>query len=59
MEHPEELRELIRSLVRQHGTGSDGIGGAPARGAAVPVSTNQKILDELVRIRQPLEVQRK
>jgi membrane protein YdbS with pleckstrin-like domain len=59
IEHAEELRELIRSLVRQPGTGGDGTGGAPIRIAAVPVTTDQKILDELVRIRQLLEMQRK
>jgi uncharacterized protein len=59
MEHAEELRELIRSLVRQPGTGGDGTGGNPVPIPAVPVTTDQKILDELVRIRQLLEVQRK
>ena len=59
IEHAGELRELIRSLVRQPGTGGDGTGGAPFRNAAVPVTTDQKILDELVRIRQLLEMQRK
>lgn len=59
IEHAEELRELIRSLVRQPGTGGDGTGGVPFRNAAVPVTTDQKILDELVRIRQLLEMQRK
>jgi membrane protein YdbS with pleckstrin-like domain len=59
MEHAEELRELIRTLVRQPGTGGDGTGGAPARVTAVPVITDQKILDELIKIRQLLEMQRK
>ena len=59
IEHAEELRELIRSLVRQPYTCGDGTGGAPFRIAAVPVTTDQKILDELVRIRQLLEMQRK
>lgn len=54
MEHAGELCELIRSLVRQPGTG-----GAPARVAAVPVITVQKILDELVKIRQLPEIKRK
>ena len=57
--HAEEFRELIRSLVRQAGSGGDGTGEAPVRNAAVPETTDQKILDELVRIRQLLEMQRK
>jgi len=59
MEHAEDLRELIRSLVRQSGDGGDGTGGTVARIAAGPVTTDQKILNELVRIRQLLEMQRK
>lgn len=59
IEHAEELRELIRSLVRQPGTGGDGTGGAPFQSTAVPVTTDQKILDELVRIRQLPEMQQK
>jgi hypothetical protein len=59
MEHAGALRELIRSLVRQPGSGSDGTGGAPARVTAISVTKDQKILDELVKIRQLLEVQRK
>jgi hypothetical protein len=41
MEHAEELRELIRSLVRQPG-GGDGTGGAHAPPAAA--TTDQRIL---------------
>jgi membrane protein YdbS with pleckstrin-like domain len=59
IEQAEELRELIRSLERQPGTTGDGTGGAPARVQLVPLTTDQKILDELVRIRQLLEMQRK
>jgi uncharacterized membrane protein YdbT with pleckstrin-like domain len=59
MVHAEELRELIRSLVRQPGTNGDGTGGAPARVQTVLLTTDQKILAELVRIRQLLEMQRK
>jgi membrane protein YdbS with pleckstrin-like domain len=59
MEHAEELRELIRSLVRQSGTGGDGTGGAPAHIPVIPLTMDQKILDELVKIRQLLEVQGK
>jgi uncharacterized protein len=59
MDHAEELRELIRSLVRQPGTGGDGTGGATARSFPVPVTLDQMILDELVKIRQLLEMQRK
>jgi uncharacterized protein len=59
MEHADELRELIRSLVRQPCTSGDGTGGIPDRAGALPVAYDQRILDELVRIRQLLEVQRK
>jgi hypothetical protein len=59
MEHAEELRELIRTLVRQPGTGGDGTGGAPARVKAVPIITDQKIRDELIKMRQLFEMQRK
>jgi uncharacterized membrane protein YdbT with pleckstrin-like domain len=59
MEHAEELRELIRSLVRLPGKGGEETGGTPARILAVPVTTDQKILDELVKIRQLLEIPRK
>jgi membrane protein YdbS with pleckstrin-like domain len=59
MGHAEELRELIRSLVRQPGNSGDGNGGVNTRVPAGPVTTDQKILNELVRIRQLLEVQRK
>jgi uncharacterized protein len=59
IEHAGELREFIRSLVHQSGTGGDGTGGAPPRASAVPAPTDQKILDELVKIRQLLEGQRK
>ncbi len=52
MEHAGVLCELIRSLVRQ-----PGCGGAPARVTAISVTKDQKILDELVKIRQLLEVQ--
>ncbi len=59
MEQAEELRELIRSLVHQHGSNGEGIGGAPARVQTVPLTTDQKIPDELVRFRQLSEMQRK
>lgn len=55
MEHAEELREILRSLVRHTSALGDGTGGAPSS----PVSTDQKILDELVRIRLVLEQQKK
>jgi hypothetical protein len=59
MEHAEELRELIRSLVRQAGTSGNGTGGTHARVPAERVTSDQKILDELVRIRELPELQRK
>jgi membrane protein YdbS with pleckstrin-like domain len=55
MEHAEELREILRALVRQTSALGDGTGGAQA-----PVATtDQKILDELVKIRLVLEQQKK
>jgi len=55
IEHAEELRELIRSLVRQSGIQDNGSGGAPS----FSVSTDQKMIDELVKIRMLLEQQKK
>jgi uncharacterized protein len=55
MEHAEELREILRSLVRHTSALGDGTGGAQAS----PVSTDQKIFDELVKIRLVLEQQKK
>lgn len=55
MEHAEELREMIRSLVRQSGPQGDGTGGVPV----VPKSTDQQILTELTKIRHSLEEQKK
>jgi membrane protein YdbS with pleckstrin-like domain len=56
IEYAEELRELIRSLVRQSGMYSDGTGGgAPS----ITVPTDQKIIEELVKIRTLLEQQKK
>ena len=55
IEHAEELRELIRSLVRQSGIQDNGTGGAPS----FSVSNDQKMIDELVKIRMLLEQQKK
>jgi len=55
MKHAEELRELLRTLVRYPGTSGDGTGGA----LAPALSMDQKILDELVKIRLVLEQQKK
>jgi membrane protein YdbS with pleckstrin-like domain len=55
IEHADDLRELIRSLVRQSGMHNDGTGGAPPIG----VPTDQKIIEELVKIRTLLEQQKK
>lgn len=57
MEHAEELREILRSLVRHTSALGDGTGGVHA--AVQPASTDQKILDELIRIRVVLEQQKK
>jgi membrane protein YdbS with pleckstrin-like domain len=56
IEHAEDLRELIRSLVRQSGMHGDGTGGE-----AIPVTVpaDQKIIEELVKIRSLLEQQKK
>jgi hypothetical protein len=55
IEHAEELRELIRSLVRQSDTPNDGSrGGIPLAG-----TTDQKIIEELSKIRMLLEQQKK
>ncbi len=58
MVHAEKLRELLRTLVRQPGTGGDGTGGAPARVMAGHVTTDPKIPIELEKIRQLPEMQR-
>ena len=55
IEHADDLRELIRSLVRQSGMHNDGTSGAPPIG----VPTDQKIIEELVKIRTLLEQQKK
>jgi uncharacterized protein len=55
MEHAEELREVLRSLVRHTSSLGDGTGGTQAS----PVSTDQKIFEELVKIRLVLEQQKK
>lgn len=56
--HAEELRELIRTQVRESGRGGDGTGS----GAPVPpspkASTDAQILDEVRRIRSLLEGKR-
>ena len=59
MEHAEELREILRSLVRQTGTRGDGTGGSESSSPAHAGTTDQRILDELVRIRLVLEQQKK
>ena len=55
IEHADDLRELIRSLVRQSGMHNDGTGGA----SPIGVPTDQKIIEELVKIRTLLEQQKK
>ena len=51
IEHAEELRELIRSMVRGSVQAHDGTG----TGVTVPKATDQMILEELVKIRTLLE----
>jgi hypothetical protein len=55
IEHAEELRELIRSLVRQSTSHDDGTGG----GMPGAVSNDQKIIEELIKIRMLLEQPKK
>jgi membrane protein YdbS with pleckstrin-like domain len=52
IEHADDLRELIRTLVRQSGVHSDGTGGGPPQ---ITLPTDQKIIEELVKIRILLE----
>jgi len=62
IEHAEELRELVRSLVRQSGSAvhNDGTGtSAPVQSATGSMSTNLLMLDELKKIRLLLEQQNK
>jgi len=56
IEHADDLRELIRSLVRQSGMQGDGTGGGIL---PITVPTDQKIIEELVKIRTILEQQKK
>jgi uncharacterized protein len=56
IEHADDLRELIRSLVRRSGMHSDGTGGGIV---PVNVPADHKIIDELVKIRTLLEQQKK
>ncbi|MDO9035477.1 MAG: PH domain-containing protein [Methanoregula sp.] len=62
IEHAEELRELVRTLVRQSGSGihNDGTGtSAPVQSATGSMSTNLLMLDELKKIRFLLEQKNK
>jgi len=62
IEHADELRELIRTLVRQSGSGvhNDGTGtSAPVQSATGSMSTNLLMLDELKKIRFLLEQKNK
>ncbi len=58
IEHAEELRELIRTLVRKAGAG-DGTGSGDTQVSGTPEQTvHHRILEELVRIRTLLEQKR-
>lgn len=62
IEHADELRELLRTLVRQSGSGvsHDGTGtSAPVQVATGSMSTNLLMLDELKKIRSLLEQKNK
>jgi hypothetical protein len=52
IEHADDLRELIRTLVRQSGVHSDGTGGGAPQ---ITLPTDQKIIEEMVKIRILLE----
>jgi hypothetical protein len=56
IEHADDLRELIRSLVRRSGMHSDGTGEGSL---PVNVPADHIIIDELVKIRTLLEQQKK
>jgi hypothetical protein len=56
IEQAEDLRELIRSLVRKAGSYGDGTGGEAPPGT---VPADRKIIEELVKIRSLLEEQKK
>jgi hypothetical protein len=56
IEHADDLRELLRSLVRQSGMQGDGTGVGVL---PITVPTDQKIIEELVKIRTILEQQKK
>ena len=56
IEHADDLREVIRSLVRRSGMHSDGTGEGSL---PVIVPADQKIIEELVKIRTLLEQQKK
>jgi hypothetical protein len=54
--HAEELRELIRTMVRGHiGAGGDGTGTGIQTPASLPRTADLQILDELKKIRALLE----
>jgi membrane protein YdbS with pleckstrin-like domain len=55
VEHAEELRELLRSMVRSAPGTSDGTSGTET----APGTADKKILDELIKIRMLLELQKK
>jgi hypothetical protein len=55
IEHADDLRELIRSLVRESGVQDYGTGFA----SSFTVSADQKMIDELVKIRMLLEQPKK
>jgi membrane protein YdbS with pleckstrin-like domain len=62
IEHAEELRELVRTLVRQSGSivHDDGTGtSAPVQSSTGSMSTNLLMLDELKKIRSLLEQKNK
>ena len=64
IEHAEELRELLRSLVRLCSAGGDGTGTSVSRqpvpdAPVASIGTSMLILDELKRIRILLEEQKK
>jgi len=58
IEQAEELRELIRTMVRESGRGGDGTGSGASTPPSGIATTDMQILDEVRRIRSLLEGKR-
>jgi membrane protein YdbS with pleckstrin-like domain len=58
IEHAEELRELIRARVRGSAGAGDGTGTGTHKPPSDGISTQQQVLDELIKIRTLMEQKR-